>query len=101
MKGLIAMYAVIFRAEINKLNNDYFEMASSLRELARNKYGCVEFTSVTEGDKEIAISYWENLESIKKWKQAPEHIVAQDLGRSQFYKSVQVQIVEIQKEYKI
>lgn len=101
MKGLIAMYAVIFRAEINKLNNDYFEMASSLRELAKNKYGCVEFTSVTEGDREIAISYWENLESIKKWKQDPEHIVAQNLGRSQFYKSVQVQIVEIQREYKI
>ena len=101
MKGLIVMYAVIFRAEINKLNDAYFEMASSLRELAKNKYGCVDFTSVTEGDKEIAISYWENLESIKKWKQDPEHIIAQNLGRSQFYKSVQVQIVEVQREYKI
>ena len=101
MKGLIAMYAVIFRAEINKLDSAYFDMARSLQALAENKYGCVEFVSVTEGDKEIAISYWESLENIKQWKKDPEHIIAQNLGRSQFYKSVQVQIVEIQREYKI
>ena len=51
------MYAVIFKAEINKLDSRYSEMASRMRELAINKYGCTEFISVTEGTQEIEISY--------------------------------------------
>ena len=60
------MYAVIFRAKINKLDQRYSEMASRMRELAINKYGCEEFTSVTEGTKEIAILYWNDQEQIRK-----------------------------------
>jgi len=29
-----------------------------MRDLAINKYGCSEFISTTEGNNEIAISYW-------------------------------------------
>ncbi len=93
------MYAVIFRAEINKLDQRYSEMASRMRELAINKYGCKEFTSVTEGTQEITISYWNDQEQIKKWKADTEHLVAQELGQSIWYKSYKVQIVEIVREY--
>jgi len=93
------MYAVIFRAEINKLDSRYSEMASRMRDLAINKYGCTEFTSVTEGVQEIAISYWQDQEQIKKWKRDSEHLVAQELGQAIWYKSYKVQIVEILREY--
>lgn len=103
------MYAVIFRAEINDalidgalingLADSYSDMVQQLRDLALQEYGCVEFTSVTEGKDEISISYWENLAQIKNWKQDPKHLVAQDLGRTQFYKSVKVQVVDILREY--
>ncbi len=94
------MYAVIFKAEINELDKAYYEMAMQLRELAINKYGCVDFTSATEGTKEIAISYWQNQEQIKQWKQEAKHMVAQEFGRAKWYKSYQVQIVEIVREYR-
>jgi len=93
------MYAVIFKAEINTLDNDYSEMAKKMRDLAINKYGCSEFTSATEGNQEIAISYWKNQEQIKQWKKDSEHLVAQKMGRTKWYKSYQVQIVEIIREY--
>ena len=93
------MYAVIFKAEINKLDSRYSEMASRMRELAINKYGCTEFISVTEGTQEIAISYWQDQEQIKRWKQDSEHLVAQELGSSIWYKSYKVQILEILREY--
>jgi len=93
------MYAVIFRAEINELDSRYSDMASRMRDLAINKYGCTEFISVTEGMQEIAISYWQDREQIKKWKQDSEHLVAQELGQSIWYKSYKVQIVEILREY--
>ncbi len=93
------MYAVIFRAEINERDEAYAEMAARMRDLALNKYGCVEFTAVTEGRQEIAISYWDNQEQIKAWKQDAEHRTAQKLGRSKWYKSYRVQVVEIIRDY--
>ncbi len=93
------MYAVIFRAEVNMVDKKYSEMALQLRELAVNEYGCLEFTSVTEGTQEIAISYWKNKKQIEQWKNDAIHQVAQKLGRSQWYKSYKVQVVEIIREY--
>ena len=96
---MLIMYAVIFRAEINKLDSCYSEMASQMRELAINKYGCKEFTSVAEGNQEIAISYWQDQEQIKQWKQDSKHLVAQGHGQTIWYKSYTVQVVEIIREY--
>lgn len=93
------MYAVIFRAEINELDAEYPAVGARLRELAMNDYGCAEFISSTEGGYEVAISYWPNLEYIQAWKDNPEHRRAQALGKSRWYKSYRVQIVEILREY--
>lgn len=93
------MYAVIFRAEIKMIDPPYSGMAARLRELAKDKYGCLEFTSLVEGHHEIAISYWESEEQIIAWKQNPEHMVAQELGRAKWYSSYKVQIVKLEREY--
>jgi len=93
------MYAVIFEAQINQLDDDYFTTATRMQDLATSNYGCVDFTSVTEGDKEISISYWDSLEQIQKWKQDEEHLKAQEIGKKQWYKSYKVKIVKIVKEY--
>jgi len=93
------MYAVIFKAEINKIDNTYFEKANHMRELAISKYGCVEFTSTSEGNHEIAISYWKSKEDISAWKEDKDHKKAQVLGKNKWYKAYTVQIVEILHEY--
>ena len=93
------MYAVIFRAEINELNEQYTAMAERLRERAIEQYGCIEFISFTEGDIEIAVSYWPSLDYIKAWKNDSEHQKAQQLGKNKWYKSYRVEIAEIKKGY--
>ena len=93
------MYAVIFRAEINQWDQEYRDTAARLRNLAMEKYGCRNFVATTEGDQEIAISYWETLEQISRWKQDAEHIKAQQRGRSKWYRTYQIQIVEVLREY--
>jgi len=89
------MYAVIFRAEIKQLDQEYSDTAAKLRDRAIEKYGCLDFVALTEGRQEVAISYWETLEQISRWKQDAEHIKAQQLGQSKWYKTYQVQIVEV------
>ncbi|OQY27557.1 MAG: hypothetical protein B6244_10275 [Candidatus Cloacimonetes bacterium 4572_55] len=67
------MFAVIFKAEINHFDKEYFETAKKMRDIATSKYGCIKFTSIIEGNNEIAISYWNTLKEIEVWKKDKEH----------------------------
>lgn len=91
------MIAVIFKATIAEFDDEYFSTAAHLKDLAFNKYGCLDFISVTEGSEEIAISYWQSMQQIKAWKNDPQHRKAQALGRDKWYKSFSVEICEIIK----
>ena len=91
------MYAVIFRAKVAELDDEYLRMAGRLKDLAFKKYGCQDFVSLTEGDEEIAISYWETKQQIRDWKNDPEHRVAQAKGQGKWYRSYSVEICEVIK----
>ena len=93
------MYAVVFRAEIAEADAEYAGTAALLRDLALGEYGCVEFTSCTEGSREIAISYWETLEQISRWKQNALHLAAQEKGRGRWYRAYTVEVVELLRSY--
>ena len=93
------MYAVIFRAVIRELDAEYAAMASRMRDLAINEYGCVEFVACSEGQHEIAVSYWESEAQIQKWKQNAEHLIAQEKGRSKWYQSYSVEVMEVVRAY--
>ena len=93
------MYAVIFKAKIKTLDTTYQSTADRLRELALQEYGCLEFTSTAEGSREIAISYWPSKAHIQAWKNNPEHQQAQALGKSRWYESYQVEIVEVLNQH--
>ena len=94
------MFAVIFKAKIKKLDDEYFSTAEEMRNLAFEKYGCKGFDSCSESDYEIAISYWESKEQIQAWKNDKQHQIAQRYGQKKWYKSYQVQVVEILHDYK-
>ena len=93
------MYAVIFTAEINEIDNEYSETAKRMRQLAFQDYGCTNVTATTEGTTEIAISYWPTIKQIHDWKQNIHHLKAQQLGQTKWYKSYTVEIVKILREY--
>lgn len=92
------MYAVIFKAvykEIDNLSEEYFAMAKQLRLLAQEHYRCQNFVSSTEGNQELAISYWLSLEDIRSWKNDPLHKLAQAKGAEEWYESYSVEIAEL------
>jgi heme-degrading monooxygenase HmoA len=93
------MLAVIFRAEINRLDEEYHQTAKRLQELALRDYGCVEFCAWTEGGREVAISYWDSEEQIRAWRADPEHTAARAMGRDRWYKSYSVQVAEVLRAY--
>ena len=93
------MYAVIFKATVKQLDNEYSQTAKRMRELAMEKYDCLNFVSSLEGRQEIAISYWETEAQILAWKQDKEHLKAQQLGAKKWYSSYSVEVTEIKRSY--
>lgn len=91
-------YAVIFTSERTAIEDGYAEMTILMEELAKQQEG---FIGVESARNEIGItvSYWKDLESIKKWKQNMDHLVAQKKGRSDWYKSYTTRICLVEKEY--
>jgi heme-degrading monooxygenase HmoA len=74
-------------------------MAARMRELALKEFGCLDFCAVTEGDQEVALSYWPDEASIHAWKQHTDHLMAQQLGRERWYASYSVEVAEVQRAY--
>jgi len=93
------MYVVIFRAKASNLDEEYSLMAGRMQDLAINEYGCIEFSSCTEGSDEIALSYWHDLDAITRWKNNIEHLAAQKKGGSTWYQSYKVEIAKIERSY--
>ncbi|WP_246813469.1 antibiotic biosynthesis monooxygenase family protein [Neptunomonas phycophila] len=96
----IRMVAVIFRAKIQFLDEDYQIMAAKMRQLAFDRYGCLDFYAVTEGDQEVAVSYWPSHEHVKAWHADSEHKQAQRLGRNRWYKEYSVEVTEVVRQYR-
>jgi len=80
---------------VAELDDEYERMAQRLKTLAFEKYGCREFVSVTEGNEEIAISYWDSVQQIRNWKNDPEHRFAQRRGHEKWYRSWTVEVCEV------
>lgn len=93
-------YAVIFTSHRTDGDNGYSEMATKMVELASKQPGFlgVEFAREDVG---ITVSYWKDLESIKRWKSNMEHQEAQRLGHEKWYSSFKTRIAKVERDYGI
>jgi len=91
-------YAVIFSSTRTEGDNGYSEMSDEMIELASKQDGFLGLESARE-DIGITVSYWRDLESIKKWKENTEHTVARKRGRSDWYRSFKTRIARVERDY--
>ena len=47
----------------------------------------------------ITVSYWRDLESIRKWRNNFEHTIAREKGRKEWYKSFKTRIAIVEDDY--
>ena len=92
-------YAVIFTAEMATDQTGYTDTALRMNELVQEQPGYIGKYQMMKANREITISYWENLNAVKTWKAHAEHHAAQELGRSKWYADYQVQLVRIEQSY--
>ena len=92
-------YAVIFSSKRTDRDNfGYSEMSIKMVELASVQEGFLGVESARE-EIGITVSYWKDLESIKRWKNDMKHLIAQKKGRSTWYKYFKVRIAKVERDY--
>ncbi|MDX1458119.1 MAG: antibiotic biosynthesis monooxygenase [Marinobacter sp.] len=91
-------YAVIFTSVRTEGDEGYGDMAEKMLKLAAEQEGFLGVESAREGVG-ITVSYWDNLEAIRQWKQNVEHREAQRLGREAWYAGFRVRIAKVEREY--
>jgi len=91
-------YAVIFSSLSTEVSDAYAETAARMIELAAQQPGFLGVESA-RGELGITVSYWSDLDSIKRWKRNAEHLDAQKMGRAQWYSDYKTRIARVDRDY--
>ena len=91
-------YAVIFTSTRTEKEDGYSKVAERMVALAEQQSGFLGIESARENIG-ITVSYWADLDSIKKWKANTEHIGAQKAGRASWYDTFKVRISKVELDY--
>ena len=57
------------------------------------------YQSIAEDGKFITIFYWRDRETMAKWRQDPEHLKVQQLGRDEIFAWYRIRVAEVEREY--
>ena len=89
---------MIFTSVRTAVDSGYDVMAEKMIRLASEQPGFLGVDSARE-DVGITVSYWSDLESIRNWKNHPEHEVARKAGREIWYSAFRLRIAKVERDY--
>jgi glutathione S-transferase len=96
--------AVIFtsrrRQDASAATDGYAEMAARMEALARGQPGFRDMLTVRGSDGVgITVATFDSEAAAAAWKQHPQHLEAQRLGRERFYEWYRLEITEVTRSY--
>lgn len=97
------MFVVIFRSQRSDGHDAlYGEWSQRMSQAVTEIDGYVSHTSFRDPETRegVTVAYFESEESIHKWREFPEHLAAQQLGRESFYLSYSVEVAEVVRAYR-
>ena len=94
------MIVVLFRSRLTgEAGEDYVAMDAHMAERARNAPGFVDVKAYTAADGErLTVVRWRDLETLRQWREDPEHRVAQATGWARWYEFYEMEVAEVVRE---
>ena len=90
------MIVVLFRSKLVAEPDGYDTMAAEMDALARTMPGFIDVKSFKAEDGErLTVVWWENEETLKIWREAERHRVAQRTGRERWYEYYKMDVAEV------
>lgn len=94
-------YAVVFTSlRTGEDDAGYDKMAEKMERMAAQQPGYLGIESARgEDGLGITVSYWKDQASLKAWKKVSEHLAAQALGRTRWYRWYHVRVAKVERDY--
>jgi len=97
------MIAVIFEAfPAEGKWNEYLDIAAELRPQLDTMEGFISverFQSLADPKKVLSLSFWENEQSIARWRNREQHRNAQKAGRDFVFDDYRLRIAHVMRDY--
>lgn len=78
----------------------YHEVAAEMERQARTMPGFVDFTTFTAEDGErVSIVVFDSIENHDRWRTHPDHRIAQQRGRDDFYTEYRIMVGEVFRDH--
>jgi heme-degrading monooxygenase HmoA len=97
------MFVVIFRSTRTDENDLlYAEWSQRMSQAVTAIDGYISHVGFRDAQTRegVTIAYFETEEAIRTWREFPEHLAAQVLGRSSFYENYSVEVAEVVRAYR-
>ena len=97
------MIAIIFEVTPNEgMADDYLKIAGEMRGFVEQIDGFISverFQSLTNPDKLLSISFFEDENAVERWRQLSAHRSAQSKGRAGVFKDYQLRVAHVLRDY--
>ena len=99
------MIAVIFEAEpADGRFQDYLDLATGLRPLLDSTDGFISverFQSLSNPAKLVSLSFFENEDAVRRWRETAEHRSAQSAGRHGVFVDYRLRVAAVVRDYSL
>lgn len=96
---IIAMFRTYLKPQAN--HEELRALQQKMHAFVSTMPGFISVKHFTAEDGEtLGLAEFESLESLKAWKEHPEHVVAQRRGRVEFFAAYHVQVCSVIREAK-
>lgn len=97
------MIAVIFEVRPTPgRKDDYLSIATEMREMVEAAEGFISverFQSLTDPEKLLSLSFFENEDAVAAWRQRTRHRGAQSAGRDGIFADYHLRIAQVIRDY--
>ncbi|KZL18920.1 Antibiotic biosynthesis monooxygenase [Pseudovibrio axinellae] len=97
------MIAVIFEVEPYADHKaSYLDVAASIKPELEKIQGFISverFQSLTNPEKILSLSFFEDEEAVKRWRTQEKHQAAQQLGRNEYFQKYRIRVASVLRDY--
>ena len=97
------MIAVLFEVTLKSSHKEqYFNIAASLKANLSEVEGFISverFQSLTDTNKYLSLSFWQDELAIQNWKQNESHKLAQEIGQKAIFDHYRIRVGQIIRDY--
>ena len=97
------MIAVLFEAiPAEGKRDDYLSLAAQLKGQLTHSEGFISierFESLAEPGKILSLSFWQDEESVARWRRQAEHREAQEKGRASIFVFYRLRVAAVLRDY--